>query len=64
MRPHPWFNPAWRRAGAVGLCAVWTLVELVNGQMLWALIVGGLTAFAIWDFFLRGAYPVAEEPKP
>ncbi len=57
-RRHPMLNlrvaffvPVWRRVLVVALLAVWTLVELVWGNPFWALLAGGIGAYAGWVFF-------------
>lgn len=37
---HPFFLPVWRRYAVVGLCLLWTLVELSRGAYVWAMLFG------------------------
>ena len=62
MQPHPWFNPLYRRILTAAFCILWLGFEAHNdpGSM-WTLIFTGISAWAIWDFFLAGRYPVEEE---
>ena len=65
MKPHPWFNPPWRRALTLGFCLLWLLFEIVNvGASLWTFVAAGACAWAICDFYLAGHYPMAEPDKP
>ena len=47
---HPFFAPRWRRIAIVVFCLVWAGVELWFGNMGWAAVVGGLGAYAAWQF--------------
>ena len=48
----PFFRAAWRRALAVAFMLGWVGVELAWGNVLWALLAGGIAAYLIWEFFL------------
>lgn len=47
-----WFRPLWRRVAVVVICLVWLGFEVWHGEQLWMLIAGGLTAYAVWNFFI------------
>lgn len=51
-RDAPFFKPLWRRLALVGFCAAWTLWELWNGETFWAVVVGGITVYAVWTFLI------------
>lgn len=56
------FRPLWRRVVLVVALAVWTAVELVYGDRIWAWITGAILAYSIWTFFIN--FPKAEnEPR-
>lgn len=49
---HPWLRPAWRRVLLVAIpigVAGW---DLYHGNYGWALIFGGLAAYAVYAFFI------------
>lgn len=48
---HPIYKPLWSRLLIVGFCAIWTGIELYNGQTFWALIVGALGVYAAYKLF-------------
>lgn len=54
---HPFFRPLWRRIALVAVCLVWAGVEIVAGETMWALIAGGATCYAFWQFVLRYSPP-------
>ncbi|MGR3271100.1 DUF3329 domain-containing protein [Thalassococcus profundi] len=49
----PFYAPLWRRIVIVAVAAGWGLFELSQGNSGWALVFGGLGAWAAWAFFLR-----------
>lgn len=49
---HPWFRPLWRRALMVVICAGLAGWDLYHGNFGWALIFGGLGAYAVYIFFI------------
>jgi hypothetical protein len=64
----PFFRPLWRRIAVVAVCVVWTVVEWVTNDPLWAIVGLGFTAYAVWQF-LYLYKPVDEDkvsadPKP
>ncbi|HTJ57699.1 MAG TPA: DUF3329 domain-containing protein [Devosiaceae bacterium] len=46
------FRPLWRRIAVVAVCVVWAVLELLHGEQLWIFITLGLTAYAVWMFFI------------
>jgi len=46
------FRPLWRRVAVTAVCAIWALLELWHGEQVWILITVGLTAYAVWNFFI------------
>ena len=62
---HPFFRPFWRRIAVVLLLAFWTVIEIVSGNPFWALLVGGIGAYAIYVFFfdfdLPGDHPTDKD---
>ncbi len=48
---HPFFAPKRRRWIVFGLLAGWTGFELIFGNVLWALLFGGLAVAAAHAFF-------------
>ncbi len=55
---HPWFNPLYRRVLTLAFCVGWLIFELFVGVSVWLVLVGTACAFAVWDFFLSGNYPM------
>jgi len=49
---HPWFRPLWRRVLMVAICAALAGWDLYHGNFGWALIFGGLGAYAVYIFFI------------
>ena len=50
----PFFLPMWRRVAVTLLSFGWAILELVNGNMFWAILFGAVGATATWQFFLSG----------
>ena len=48
---HPFFTPLWRRVVVVGILAIWTVIEITQGDPFWALLVGGIATYATYVFF-------------
>lgn len=48
----PIFRPAWLRLLIVGICAIWTLVEIKGGNGFWAILFGAATLFLGYQFFV------------
>jgi hypothetical protein len=63
MKPHPWLQPLYRRVLVTLFCFAWTVWEGVyDASSIWFLLMLGISAWAVWDFFLSGNYaPKAEE---
>ena len=62
MQPHPWFNPLYRRVLTACVCVIWLAVEAYSDPgSIWSLLAMGVTAWAVWDFFLAGHYPVEQK---
>jgi hypothetical protein len=49
---HPFFLPLWRRIALTAFCAGWAALELAGGSGFWAVIVGALAAFCVYEFFI------------
>ena len=49
---NPMFRPLWIRLLIVGLTLGWTLMELVNGNHVWAAIFAAAGAWCAWEFFV------------
>jgi len=49
------FRPLWRRIAVVAVCVVWGALEIRGGDGTWIAITLGLTAYAVWQFFI--AFP-------
>jgi hypothetical protein len=61
--PHPWLQPLGRRVAIFALCLGWLAFELYQGDRLWIVMVAAASAYALWDFFLRGAYANRTPPR-
>lgn len=59
---HPFFLPLWRRAVVVLLLAIWTVIELSQGNPYWALLTGGIGVYAIYVFFFDFKLPEEDTP--
>ncbi len=49
---HPFFRPRVRRVIIVMMIALWAVVELLWGNMAWALGCIMLAGFCAWEFFV------------
>lgn len=49
---HPWFRPMWRRVLMVAIPATIAAVDIYYGNFGWALMFGGLGAYAVYIFFI------------
>jgi hypothetical protein len=57
MKPHPWLQPLYRRVLVTLFCVAWTIWEgIYDARSIWFLLMLGITAWAVWDFFLSGNY--------
>lgn len=54
---HPFFLPKWRRVAVIASLAIWTWVEMTQGNPFWALLVGGIGIYAIYVFFFDFVLP-------
>ena len=62
MKPHPWLQPLYRRVLVTLFCVAWTAWEgIYDAGSIWFLLMLGITAYAVWDFFLSGNYTSAEQ---
>ena len=48
----PIFRPLWVRILIVGICAVWTVLEIKGGNGFWAILFGAATLFLGHQFFV------------
>ena len=48
----PFFLAPWRRVAVVVATLGWALVELVTGSLFWAMLFGGMGAYAGYEFFI------------
>jgi len=48
----PLFRPLWLRAAVVGVCFVWTIVELTSGGVFWAVLFGAAAVYLGYQFFV------------
>ncbi|MEP2533378.1 hypothetical protein [Shimia sp.] len=46
------FIPVWRRVVVVAACALWAIIEFVNGNTEWAIGFCAVTAFCAHQFFI------------
>jgi hypothetical protein len=58
------FRPLWRRIAVTAVCVVWAAIEATHGDQLWIAITVGLTAYAVWTFFIRFPKEVPADPAP
>ena len=56
------FRPLWRRVAVTAVCVVWAGLELWHGEQLWIVITLGLTAYAVWSFFIAFDRTPAKAP--
>ncbi len=63
-----WFRPMWRRVAVVAFCVIWCAWEWIwNHDQFWGFLTLGLTAYAIWTFFIsfdRNVDGGGDAPKP
>ena len=55
------FRPLWRRVAVTGFCAAWAIWEFSSNETTWAMIMGAVTAYCIWNFFIN--FDDDEKPK-
>ena len=52
-----WFRPLPRRIAVVAVCGAWLAIELIFVRSeLWTLLAAGMTAYAVWEFFISEKY--------
>ncbi|MCK5932976.1 MAG: hypothetical protein KAG89_12485 [Fulvimarina manganoxydans] len=49
---HPFYRPLWVRIVLTTVLCLWCLVEWMNGQAFWGVLVGAASLWAIWTFFI------------
>ncbi len=65
MKPHPWLQPVYRRVLVTVFCVAWTAWEAYYDiSSIWFMLMIGVTAWAIWDFFISDNYKTAEGEPP
>ncbi|MDL2400419.1 hypothetical protein [Rhizobium mayense] len=50
---HPIYKPLWVRVLIVAVCFSWAIVEAFGPQPFWAVLAGGLGAYAAWMLLLN-----------
>lgn len=45
---HPIYRPLWVRLLIVLFSTVWAIIELVNHEIFWATVVGGIAAYSAY----------------
>jgi hypothetical protein len=61
---HPIYRPLWVRLLIVGFSAGWAILELVNHEIFWATLVGGVAVYSAYVllFTFKPAPEKVEEP--
>lgn len=61
---HPIYRPLWVRLLIVGICAAWTVVEIITGEPFWVVIVGAMAIYSAYVllFTFKPSPPEAEKP--
>lgn len=59
---HPFFRPVWRRWALVIVLAVWALLETLAANTFWAVLAGGLCAYAVYVFIFDFDLPDDDAP--
>ena len=49
---NPFYRPLWVRIVLTTVLILWCLVEWMNGQTFWGVLVGAASLWAIWTFFI------------
>ena len=49
---NPFYRPLWVRIVLTTVLILWCLVEWMNGQTFWGVLVGAASLWAIWTFFV------------
>ena len=55
---HSFYRPLWVRVAIVAVCLGWAAVEATGGDLMWAVLVGGVGIYAAWVLLLN------YRPKP
>jgi hypothetical protein len=59
IKPHPFYEPYWRRVAIVASVAVWLAVEVfIAKDGLWTPLAAGTLAYSFWGLLI--AYPKSE----
>ncbi|MEM7442127.1 MAG: hypothetical protein AAF414_02230 [Pseudomonadota bacterium] len=57
-----WLQPLYRRVLCVAVAAAGFAAELLFfGDQFWMILFGGVTLYAVYDFFLSGKYSAPQE---
>ena len=48
----PVLRPLWLRIVIVGICFVWTVFEIVNGNLFWAILFGAAAVYLGYQLFV------------
>ncbi|WP_198666173.1 DUF3329 domain-containing protein [Tropicimonas sp. IMCC34043] len=59
---HPFYRPLWIRILIVAVTLGWGLVEILFGEMVWAIIVLAIAGVSIWGLFVTFDPGKPEEP--
>jgi hypothetical protein len=49
---HPFYKPLWIRVLITAVCLGWTVVELLGGNVFWAILFGSVGVYAFHQFFI------------
>jgi hypothetical protein len=49
---HPFYKPLWIRVLITAVCLGWTVVELLGGNVFWAILFGSVGVYAFYQFFI------------
>ncbi|KUF09327.1 hypothetical protein [Pseudoponticoccus marisrubri] len=55
------FKPLWRRVAVVALCIGWALLEVLHGNLFWAMIFGAIGLYCCHQFFIAFDPPEDDE---
>ncbi|MBW6423184.1 DUF3329 domain-containing protein [Rhizobium sp. XQZ8] len=59
---HPFYDALWRRLLIPIVCLAWVCFELYAGEVMWAVIVGGVGIYATYKLFIEKRKPPVERP--
>jgi hypothetical protein len=48
----PFYKPLWIRLLITALCLGWTVVELMGGNVFWAILFGSVGVYCVHQFFI------------